>query len=165
VTSAIDGDGIKYLCAYYVAEPAVAAAALRKHLGGRLPGYMVPSYFCQLDRMPLAQSGKVDLRKLPAPQPSADPEQSAGTGPLSDVERSVARIWAELLEVPSVGAHDNFFEIGGHSLKAGSLVSRMRAEFGVDLSLRMVFDFPTVAELAALIADRSGKECRDGVTA
>jgi len=153
-------DGSKHLCAYCVAEPATKAAALRRHLAGVLPGYMLPSFFCLLDRMPLTESGKIDQRALPPPQPAC--EQEGARAPLETAEElAVARIWEEVLETSNVGAHDNFFEIGGHSLKASALASRLTADLGVPVSLRTVFDSPTVAELAALIAGGRGKGPRD----
>ena len=157
VTSAIGKDGEKYLCAYYVAESGDVISDLREHLAGLLPGYMLPSYFCQVDQMPLTPSGKIDQRRLPEPRPSAAAEDLP-TAPQSDAEIRVARIWEELLETSNVGAHDNFFEIGGHSLKAGALASRLNTEFGADVSLRTVFDAPTVAELAALVGDGNERE-------
>jgi amino acid adenylation domain-containing protein len=161
VTSVTGTDGNKFLCAYYVAQPKVTNTELRAHLAGLLPAYMVPSYFCPMDQMPLTESGKIDQRSLPEPQIAGD----AGTAPAllrSATEKSVARIWEELLGISTIGAQDNFFEIGGHSLKAGVLASRLTAEFGVNVSLRTVFDFPTVAELAMVVANGTGKECRDG---
>jgi acyl carrier protein len=162
VTSAMGKDGNKYLCAYYVAGPEVTNPLLREHLAGLLPGYMLPSYFCRVDRMPLTESGKIDQLALPDPQPNAETE--VVHSPLqSAAERAVARIWEELLETSNVGAHDNFFEIGGHSLKASALASRLSREFGVDISLRTVFDSPTVAELAILVVSDQEKEYCDAV--
>lgn len=161
VTSATGTDGNKFLCAYYVAEPAVAASDLREHLAGLLPCYMVPSYFCQVDRMPLTESGKIDQRAFPEPQPGTETEE-AHTPPRNTTERRVARIWEALLQTSNVGACDNFFEIGGHSLKASALAARLSEEFGVHVSLRMVFDAPTVEELAILVGKGRRKEHRDG---
>ena len=161
VTPATGKDGEKYLCAYFVANSGVVSSDLREHLSGMLPNYMLPSYFCQVDQMPLTPSGKIDQRRLPEPRLGAA-EEDVHTAPQSDAEIRVARIWEELLETANVGAHDNFFEIGGHSLKAGALASRLNTEFGANVSLRAVFDAPTVAELAALVGD--GNEERVAMT-
>jgi tyrocidine synthetase-3 len=162
VTSATDTNGSKYLCAYYVVEPKISAAELREHLATLLPSYMVPSYFCELEAMPLTESGKIDQRALPPPQLNAEP--ASVHVPLSnDTEMKVAHIWEELLETTNIGALDNFFEIGGHSLKASELASRLSAEFGIPVSLRMVFDSPTVSELACLVSNGDGKEYRNAV--
>jgi acyl carrier protein len=163
VRSATGKDGNKYLCAYYVAKPKVAPPDMREYLAGLLPGYMVPSYFCQLEQLPLTESGKIDQRALPEPQPSVEVDD--GHTPLRNTtEVRVARIWEELLQTSNIGARDNFFEIGGHSLKASELAARLSEEFGVPITLRMVFDAPTVEELAILIANGRGKEYRNGVT-
>jgi len=162
VTSATDTNGNKYLCAYYVSEPKVTAAELRDHLAALLPSYMVPSHFCELEVMPLTESGKIDQRALPAPQPDAEAE-SVHMPLRNPTELKVAHIWEELLETTNIGALDNFFEIGGHSLKASALASRLSTEFGVPVSLRMVFDSPTVSELAALICNGDGREYRNAV--
>ncbi len=161
VTSVSGTDGNKYLCAYYVAQPKVTNSDLRAHLAGLLPAYMVPAYFCPMDQMPLTESGKIDQRSLPAPQRAADTRDTQ-SHLQSATEKTIARIWEELLGTSNIGAQDNFFEVGGHSLKAGLLASRLTAEFGVNVSLRTVFDFPTVEELAVVLADGNRKECRDG---
>ncbi len=156
VTPATAEDGSKYLCAYYVANKKIASCELREHLAGLLPSYMVPSYFCQLDRMTLTESGKIDTRAFPAPQLGADIED-ASRAPETEEELAIARIWEELLGTSKIGANDNFFEIGGHSLKASVLAAKLTAQFGIPVSLRNVFDAPTIAELAALVA-RAGRE-------
>ncbi len=157
-------DGSKNLCAYYVAALEVATPDLREHLAGLLPAYMVPSYFCPVEQMPMTQNGKIDPRALPRPQPRAETEDVPATLQ-NATEIQVAHIWEELLETSNVGAHENFFEIGGHSLKAGALAARLSKEFGVDISLRTVFDAPTVAELASLVGDGSGEGDGDDAVA
>ncbi|HEU4561817.1 MAG TPA: amino acid adenylation domain-containing protein [Longimicrobium sp.] len=147
-----DAPGGRRLVAYVVAgagQSAPAADELRTHLAGRLPEYMVPSAFVALDAFPLTPSGKVARRELPAPAIEVDAD---GDAPLDGpVQETVARVFAELLHVPRVGARDHFFTLGGHSLLATRLVSRMREAFGVELPLRAVFDAPTVERLAAQV--------------
>ncbi len=162
VTAAAGEDGTRRLCAYYVAQPPASAADLRQHLTGLLPPYMLPSHFCQVERLPLTESGKIDLRALPAPRPRPEAEDK-GTPLRSPLEISVAQIWGELLGTSNIGPFDNFFEMGGHSLKASLLASRLSAEFGVEVTLRTVFDSPTVAELAMVVANGMEKEGRDGI--
>jgi tyrocidine synthetase-3 len=159
VTSAVGADGSRHLCAYYTADPALKPSDLRRHVAGKLPGYMVPACFCPVDRMPLTESGKLDHRALPAPDPSAH-EGPALTLPRTPEETAVAQTWEQVLGRSGVGLTDNFFEIGGHSLQAGALASRLSAVFGVRVSLRAVFDSPTVAGLASVIADATRKEQR-----
>lgn len=155
-------DGDKRLCAYYVCEADVKPADVREHLARLLPGYMLPASFCRLERMPATESGKIDPRALPEPERACEPER-ASAPPGTDEEIAVARVWGELLERASVGAHDNFFEIGGHSLKASALASRLSSDFGVPVSLRAVFDAPTVAGLAAFITAARGQGGRHAV--
>ncbi len=142
--------GDRYLAAYVVPEPGAApdlAGRLRPFLAARLPDYMVPAAFVELPALPLTPNGKVDRRALPAPQ-----RQAAGTAaPRGPVEERLAGLWADLLRLDAVGAHDNFFELGGHSLLATQLVSRVRGAFQVELPLRVIFEAPTVADLAAWI--------------
>ena len=142
--------GDRYLAAYVVPEPGAApdlAGRLRPFLLARLPDYMVPAAFVELPALPLTPNGKVDRRALPAPQ-----RQAAGTAaPRGPVEERLAGLWADLLRLDAVGAHDNFFELGGHSLLATQLVSRVRGAFAIELPLRVIFEAPTVADLAAWI--------------
>jgi amino acid adenylation domain-containing protein len=150
-------DGSKFLSAYYVADITVTASDLRKHLAAIVPAYMVPSYFCRLDRMPLTGSGKIDTRAFPAPQSGADADPDSGV-PATEEELAIAQIWGELLGTSHVGVNDNFFEIGGHSLKASVLAAKLTAQFGAPVSLRNVFDAPTIAELAVLVTT-GGRKC------
>ena len=148
-----DAFGEKKLVAYVVAEDGArppATSELRSYLKSRLPEYMVPSNFVLLlDLMPRTSSGKVDREALPAPDgaPLA-PEQGAAAA-RTPVEEVLCGIWAHVLGLSGVGVHDNFFEAGGHSLLATQVVSRVREVFNVELSLRQIFESPTVAELAA----------------
>ncbi len=126
-------------------EPELRAGELRAFLEGRLPAHLVPSAVVLLERLPLDPNGKVDRRALPAPAPEAAAEAYAP--PRSPVEELVARAFAEILGVERVGVHDDFFDLGGHSLKATRLVSRLREVLGAELPLRRLFDHPTVAGL------------------
>jgi acyl carrier protein len=156
-------DGGAFLCAYYIAAADVDAQELRQHLSARLPAYMVPSAYCRLKRMPLTDNGKIDLRALPEPARWRAEPRSARP-PESAAEIAIAGVWEELLDARNIGATANFFEIGGHSLKASALASRLSRMFGLKITLRNVFDSPTVAELARLVATLAQAEHRDGVT-
>ena len=126
-------------------------AALRRRLKDRLPQYMIPSAFVLLDRLPLNANGKIDRHALPPP--SADPVSAHPPQvlPQTETEHVLAAIWRQLLHVPTVGAHDDFFDLGGQSLVAIQAISRIRDAFGVNVSLRHLFERPTVAGLAELI--------------
>lgn len=121
---------------------------LRAHLGQHLPAYMVPAAFVWLEELPLTPNGKVDRAALPAPviANTAQPAQSAQ--PESELERVLAALVAELLELDRVGADENFFLLGGHSMLGAQLIARIGERFDVDMSLRALFDNPTVAEMA-----------------
>jgi amino acid adenylation domain-containing protein len=126
--------------------------ALRSYLRTRLPEYMIPSIFMRLDELPLTQSGKVDRRRLPGPDRSRPDQERGYEAPRNSVEESVAAIWSELLDVEQVGVNDNFFELGGHSLLATQVLSRVREKLGVSIVVRRMFETPTVAAMAQLVA-------------
>ncbi|MCZ8521907.1 MULTISPECIES: non-ribosomal peptide synthetase [Paenibacillus] len=151
-----DGSGGKALCAYYAAdesgnrEEAVTAAGLREGLSQILPGYMIPSYFVQLPKLPLTPNGKIDRKALPKPQGGAD-SGMAYVAPRTGLEGKLAQIWEKVLGTEQIGVKDNFFERGGHSLRATTLVGRIAKELGAELPLREVFRCPTVEAMALAI--------------
>ncbi len=125
---------------------------LRQDLQQQLPDYMMPSVYVLLDALPLNPNGKVERKALPVP---GDVRASLGaeyTAPRSAMEQQLAGIWAEVLKLERVGIHDNFFDLGGHSLMATQVVSRVRAQLHVELPLSEMFGYPTVAELAPVMA-------------
>ncbi|WP_197043308.1 non-ribosomal peptide synthetase [Saccharothrix sp. NRRL B-16314] len=144
-----DGSGERRLVGYLAVRSDLDAGTLRDWLRGRLPEHMVPSVFVILDGLPLDRNGKVDRRALPKPEPAA-----AGDGrlPRTPAERTLCELFAEVLAVGSVSIDDDFFALGGHSLTATRLVNRIRAELGGELPVRAVFDAPTVAGLAEVLA-------------
>ena len=148
-----DGSGDKRLVAYVVPkqEPAPTLSVLRSFLKAQLPEYMIPSAFVVLDALPLTPNGKLDSRALPAPEWGSPDLAGAFVAPRTPVEEQVAEIWAQVLGLDQVGIHDNFFALGGHSLSATQIISRVRNAFQVEVALRGVFERPTVAEFAALI--------------
>ncbi|RVW08080.1 amino acid adenylation domain-containing protein [Prescottella agglutinans] len=127
----------------------VDAAEVRAHAAQTLPDYMVPTMVVVLPgALPLTPNGKLDRKALPAPDWSA----LAGDGsPRDDVETELCELFSEILHLPAVGIHDGFFDLGGHSMASMKLVGRVRAVFGCDITIRDVFDAPTVAELADVV--------------
>jgi amino acid adenylation domain-containing protein/non-ribosomal peptide synthase protein (TIGR01720 family)/FkbM family methyltransferase len=123
----------------------------KQMLGARLPDYMVPSAFVVLDQLPLTANGKVDRRALPEPGEPAAAARAVSAAPRTPTEEILSGIWSAVLGAESLGVHDHFNELGGHSLKAFQLMSRVRKAFGVELPLRALFDAPTVAGLAAKV--------------
>jgi amino acid adenylation domain-containing protein len=144
-----DGVDGKRLVAYWVASNGSAPAPddLVQFLRGRLPDYMVPSAFVRLDELPLNANGKIDRAALPAPEPAAAaPDEFVA--PRTAVERDVAGILAPLLSLERVSVEANFFLLGGHSLLGTQLIARIRDHFDVDLSLKALFEAPTIAAIA-----------------
>jgi len=154
------GDGAaKRLAAYVVAAAGAEQSVpeLRAHLAARLPEYMVPAAWRVMEALPLTPSGKVDRRSLPDAEAVA---AAAHVPPRTPAERLVADAWEAVLGVRP-GAHDNFFDLGGHSLRATQVIGRIRRAFGIDLPLRALFEDPTVAGLAARAAEaRRGDEVK-----
>jgi hypothetical protein len=137
------------------AGSAQVAAGLRRYLEARLPSFMIPSAFVALPSLPLLPSGKLDRAALPRPGGSREAAGGAFIPPAGPVETALAEIWAEFLRIPEVGSGDNFFALGGHSLLATQVVSRVRTRLQVDLPLRALFESPTIAGLAKVVAEMS----------
>jgi acyl carrier protein len=127
--------------------------ALRTFLRGKLPEYMVPSAFVALDVLPLNPNGKVDRNALPVPECARPELEETYRAPATPVEQALAGLWAEVLGLERVGTQDNFFELGGHSLLATRVVSRVRQALAIEMPLRSLFENPTIAGLAAAIAE------------
>jgi len=144
-----DTPGDKRLVAYYTAreQNSVGAQALRAHVAGKLPEYMVPAAYVRMESLPLTPNGKLDRKALPAPEGDAHVVRQY-EAPQGASEELLAGIWAELLHLERVGRHDNFFELGGHSLMAVTLVERV-AQAGLKADVRALFTTPTLAKLAA----------------
>jgi amino acid adenylation domain-containing protein len=136
---------------------------LQAYLRETLPAYMLPDAFVLLEELPLTLNGKIDRRALPEPGRS---HTLAGTGfasPQTGTEETLARLWGQVLGLERVGRDDNFFELGGHSLLATRLVARIRESFNVDLSLRRLFERPTLAAVADFIDHPNGQTGEEGV--
>ena len=157
-----DAPGHKRIVAYIVTEgthpPPVPE--LRRILGDKLPDYMLPSAFIRLDALPLTATGKVDRRALPAPGRARPVLKSAFVAPRTSLEEKLAQLWATMLGLDEVGVHDGFLELGGDSLMATQVVSRVLTQFQVRVPLRALFDAPTVADMAALLAEKGTDENR-----
>jgi amino acid adenylation domain-containing protein len=134
-------------------KPATSTGELRQFLRQRLPDYMLPSSFVELEALPLTQHGKVDRRALPAPETARRGARPIPVAPRNEAEEVIARIWREVLQVEKVGVNDNFFDIGGHSLLVVQVHSRLREAFGVEVSIIELFKNPTVGSLAELFAE------------
>jgi amino acid adenylation domain-containing protein len=148
-----DRDGDKQLVGYFVpsshAQP--THSELRNFLANRVPDYMIPAVFVKLNSLPFNRSGKVDRAALPAPDSENTLRDHTFVSPGTAIEARVAEILASLLDVGQVSVEDNFFLLGGHSLLGTQLIARVRDAFGIELSLKTLFDAPTVFKLAAQV--------------
>jgi amino acid adenylation domain-containing protein len=146
-----DTPGNKRLVAYVAidARAAVTHSELRNYLGEFLPEYMLPAAFVRLAALPLTAHGKVDRAALPAPDSGNTLQDQSSDGDLTETEQRIAQILGELLDLDEIGLDDNFFMLGGHSLLGAQVIARLREAFGVEMSLRTLFEAPTVAELSA----------------
>ncbi|MBZ4422890.1 amino acid adenylation domain-containing protein [Myxococcus sp. RHSTA-1-4] len=146
------------LVAWAVLKPgqALDAAAMRAFLKERLPDFMVPSAFEALEALPLTPSGKVDRRSLRARAAPTGNAAAEYVAPATPEELALAGIWSELLGRPRIGARDDFFALGGHSLMAARIVSRVREALGVELPLTAVFEAPTLAGMADVVSRLAG---------
>ncbi|SFY36492.1 Phosphopantetheine attachment site, partial [Pseudomonas sp. NFACC49-2] len=154
-----DVPGDKRLVAYFTESRTVDIEALRSHLQGQLPDYMVPVAYVRLDALPLTPNGKLDRKALPAPDLDAVITRGY-EAPQGDVETTLAQLWQALLGVEQVGRHDHFFELGGHSLLAVSLIGRMR-QLGWSADIRVLFGQPTLKALAAAVGSGRDVEVPD----
>ena len=113
--------GSKYLCAYLVCEEELDISTIREHLLKELPEYMIPSYFIQLDKMPLTANGKIDRKALPEPDGKINTDVEY-VAPTNEIEEKLVEVWQKVLAVDKIGINDNFFELGGDSIKAIQVV-------------------------------------------
>ena len=144
--------GEDVLVAYVVStQDTFDAAVLRADLARVLPSYLLPAAFVPLDELPLSRAGKVDRKALPAPDFTTTAD--ADDGPRTPQEDVLCTMFADVLGLPKVGVHDNFFALGGHSLLVTKLISRIRSTLGADVSVAALFDAPTVAQTAAMVVD------------
>jgi amino acid adenylation domain-containing protein len=163
-----DQPGEKRLVAYVVPEAGgdekergkgipdeeLEMSQLREHLQGKLPEYMVPSAYVWLKELPLNHNGKIDWKKLP--QPDENTREQEYVGPRNSIEETLCRVWQEVMRVERVGIHDNFFTLGGHSLMAVQMISRIKSAFAMEMPLSVLFAAPTVARMAEHIAAANG---------
>jgi amino acid adenylation domain-containing protein len=156
-----DKTGDKRLVAYVVPEQksegnsngngnvGLRISELQDYLRNKLPEYMVPSAYVELEQLPLNQNGKIDRKKLP--QLDMDTREEEYVAPRNVTEETLCRVWQEVLRQERVGINDNFFTLGGHSLLAAQVATRIRGTFNVDIPLRQMFESPTIAQLSAAI--------------
>ena len=152
-----DPSGLQRLVAYTILADSAEGrapdvAALRRYLAAHLPEAFVPSVFIALDHFPLTPNGKVDRKALPAPGASRAETPAVDALPRSALERAIADVWRQVLQVERIGLNDNFFDLGGHSLLAAQADALLREVLGVQITVMDLFRHPTVASLARHLA-------------
>ncbi|MBD3917805.1 amino acid adenylation domain-containing protein [Paenibacillus sp. PR3] len=165
VVTTVDGaaEGDRSIWAYIVASRTCTSTELREHCAALLPAYMLPVVCIQLEQMPLTASGKADRKALPKPPAIISMETgSTHIEPRTATEQALAALWQELLGREPIGADDDFFAIGGHSLKGASLLASIHRTFQCTLSLRDIFNHSTVRQLAARIDEQNAERRADG---
>ncbi len=145
-----DGSGDKYLCAYVVLNRTISQSELKGHLSKYLPHYMVPAYFVELEKLPLTPNGKIDRKALPDTHGLDLEDRIKYAVPRNEVERQIAQVWEKVLGRDNIGINDNFFLIGGDSIKAIQIMSRVRKK-GYKLEMKDLFQKGTISKLAPLV--------------
>lgn len=155
-----NNSGDERLVAYLVptVQPGPKVGELRRFLNEKLPDYMIPHDFVTLEAIPLTDTRKVDRKALPDPGTSRPALTTPYVAPRTPIEKELAKIWAEVLSTDEVGIHDDFFDLGGHSLSATQIISRVIATFELQLPVRALFDSPTVAAMSVVISSKEGQK-------
>ncbi|EOP94530.1 amino acid adenylation domain-containing protein [Bacillus cereus VD140] len=149
-----DNAGFTYLCAYIIAKEALTTSELRDYLSNYLPDYMIPSFFIQLDKMPLTPNGKIDRKALPLVQ---EGDLSKGTdyeAPRNEVEEHLVSAWQDVLGIKEIGINDSFFEVGGDSIKALQIVSKL-SKVNLKLKIKDLFENPKIKNLSKYVKNES----------
>ena len=166
-----DRNAESQLIAYVVPkdDSPLSPTTLRRMLREKLPDYMIPPIFVMLTTLPLTANGKVDRKALPDPGNARPQIETTYMAPATAVEKSLAQIWAEVLDLSAVGIHDDFVELGGHSLLATRIIGKINETFGIEVSMRSLLDVATVAGLASLVAglcaSKEKRQTGDGASA
>jgi amino acid adenylation domain-containing protein len=152
-----DSTGEKMLAAYYILKEGSVTdhQEIRRFLAGLLPDYMIPSAYIRMDEFPLTANNKIDRKALPEPEITNTTPAKEYVTPLTMTEQKLAAIWSSLLKLKKIGVHDNFFEIGGHSMIAVSLILKIEKELGIRLPLATLFERSTIQQLAEIIDRKS----------
>ncbi len=152
-----DRPGDKRLIAYYTGRENLNSTALFQSLKAKLPDYMIPSVFVRLENFPLTPNGKIDRKALPQPGGKRPLLAQDFIAPRTVVEKQLADLWCELLQLEEVGIDDSFFDLGGNSLAAVRMVSKYHTRFGHEIPAAKVFQYPTISKLAEFLNEGDGK--------
>lgn len=155
VTDFSESNGKKYLCAYFVSDERLSIAELRQHMANKLPNYMIPSYFIQIDKIPLSINGKVDKSKLPKPDKNIF-DRTHYEAPQNCLEEKMIEIWENVLQINGIGTKDNFFEFGGDSIKAIQVLAKLE-KYKYKLDIGDIFEYQTIIELSKQVKEFQGE--------
>ncbi|WP_281819226.1 non-ribosomal peptide synthetase, partial [Vallitalea longa] len=146
----------KYLCAYVVAKEGYEARKIKKYIAETLPKYMIPSYFEEIEEIPLTSNGKVNKKKLPMPSNAYLTEEEY-IAPKNEVEKKLARIWSDILDIEEgkISTESDFFEIGGDSLKVQYMINAIKRDFGLKIKIKDIFTGPTLDNVSSIISTKS----------
>jgi len=166
VVMGVGQGGEKRLVGYVkVAGAEVSGVEVKRELSEKVPDYMVPSVIVVVEEMVLNASGKIDRGALPAPDPLGTADDGTFVAPRNPIEKIIGKLWSEVLDVEQISIHDNFFDLGGHSLFAAMLISRLRQLFQLELPLRKIFESPTLGSFTEVVVENlfgdEDKESRD----
>ncbi|MEG7378138.1 amino acid adenylation domain-containing protein [Bacillus subtilis] len=150
VVIALEEEGSKQLCAYLVGDESLKTLQLKQQLLNKLPAYMIPAYFIRVEEIPLTANGKIDRKALPAPDGNM-PTGTEYVAPETLIEKQLSEIWKDVLAHSNLGIKDNFFDVGGHSLKVLQLIHQINAVMGIKLHYHAVYDSPTIETMASAI--------------
>jgi acyl-CoA synthetase (AMP-forming)/AMP-acid ligase II/acyl carrier protein len=150
----------KFLAAYFipVVGQTVSTSELRKFLADQLPDYMIPSVFMPMESFPLSPNGKVNRKVLPVPTQHRPELNQNYIPPQNPTQELLAEIWSEVLGIQRIGIDDNFFHLGGHSLKAIQLIGQIQKTYELDITIRHLFNYPTIGELTTVLGELAGSE-------
>ncbi|MGN1224084.1 MAG: amino acid adenylation domain-containing protein, partial [Ruminococcus sp.] len=154
-------NGENYLCGYYISPDIINVYDLKEGMKKELPDYMIPAYMMQVDEIPMTKNGKLDRNALPAVILDSKQEYIA---PKNELQKRLCEFFQEVLEVKQVGIQDDFFSLGGHSLKIARLANKINTVLGIKISLKSIFSHTTVADLAAFIQTGAENEKKTGIT-
>lgn len=149
-------DGAKYLCAYFTSDKKVAPKQLMEHLSRTLPDYMIPSFFVQMDKLPLTSNGKVNRKALPEPARCAN-EDTDYSAPENDIEEKLAEVWQRVLGIDKVSTTKRFLELGGDSIKAIKIAAEAEKS-GINIKVSDIFRFGTISKIAENVKRNGTKE-------
>jgi amino acid adenylation domain-containing protein len=157
-----DQTGQKYLTGYVIPKGDYSKQKLQSYLQTKLPNYMIPEVWVELETIPLTPNGKIDKKALPDPQ--ASHRQGEYVAPQNQTQQTLAEIWQDLLNIERVGISDNFFALGGHSLLAMRLVSSIRKELGQEIGVKELFTYPSIEELSDYLQTQTPTELLPPIT-